>query len=59
MGEGCRTLAHPAELAALRPLATRTVDGMEVSEGAPVLGIALEPARDGLVWVLVNRTRAQ
>jgi hypothetical protein len=39
---------------AVRPLATRTVDGMVVSEGAPVLGIALEPAQDGLVWVLVN-----
>jgi hypothetical protein len=39
---------------AVRPLATRTVDGMVVSEGAPALGIALEPAKDGLVWVLVN-----
>ncbi|HSN77194.1 MAG TPA: hypothetical protein VL334_19155 [Anaerolineae bacterium] len=39
---------------AVRPLATRTVDGMVVSEGAPVLGIALEPAKDGVVWVLVN-----
>jgi hypothetical protein len=27
---------------------------MVVSEGAPVLGIALAPAEDGLVWVLVN-----
>jgi len=39
---------------AVRPLATRTVDGMVVSEGAPLLGIALEPAKDGLVWVLVS-----
>lgn len=54
MGEGCRTLAHPAALPAVRPLAARTIDGMVVSEGALVLGIALEPARDGLVWVLVN-----
>lgn len=39
---------------AVRPLATRTVDGMVISEGAPVLGLALAPAEDGLVWVLVN-----
>jgi hypothetical protein len=38
----------------VRALATRTVDGMVVSEGAPALGIALEPAKDDLVWVLVN-----
>lgn len=38
----------------VRPLATRTVDGMVVSEGAPVLGLALEAPKDGLVWVLVN-----
>ena len=23
-------------------------------ESAPVIGVALEPARDGLVWVLIN-----
>lgn len=39
---------------AVRPLATRTVDGMVVGEGAPVLGLALEAPKDGLVWVLVN-----
>ena len=39
---------------AVRPLQTRTVDGMLVTEGAPVAGVALEPAKDGLVWVLVN-----
>ncbi len=38
----------------VRPLQTRTVDGMIVTEGAPVVGVALEAARDGLVWVLVN-----
>jgi hypothetical protein len=27
---------------------------MPVAEGAPVLGVALEPAQDGLVWALVN-----
>jgi hypothetical protein len=37
-----------------RPLATRTIDGMVVSESAPVLGLALEGPKDGLVWVLVN-----
>ncbi len=39
---------------AVRALQTRTVDGMVVSEGAPVLGVALEAPQDGLVWVLVN-----
>ncbi len=38
----------------VRPLQTRTVDGMIVTEGAPVVGVALEPAKDGTVWVLVN-----
>ncbi|MGB3216193.1 MAG: hypothetical protein WBD79_02225 [Anaerolineae bacterium] len=39
----------------VRPLQTRTVDGMIVTEGAPVIGVALEaPDKDGLVWVLVN-----
>ena len=38
----------------VRPLLTRTVEGMTVAEGAPVLGVALEDAVDGLVWVLVN-----
>lgn len=52
LAAGARVTA--AANGAVRPLATRTVDGMVISEGAPVLGIALEPARDGLVWVLVN-----
>ena len=38
----------------VRPLQTRTVEGMVVTEGAPVIGVALEAARDGLIWVLVN-----
>ena len=38
----------------VRPLQTRTVDGMVVTEGAPVIGVALEAAKNGLVWVLVN-----
>ncbi|WP_423224512.1 hypothetical protein [Candidatus Amarolinea aalborgensis] len=38
----------------VRPLQTRTVEGMVVTEGAPVVGVALEAAKDGLVWVLVN-----
>ncbi|MBK6432294.1 MAG: hypothetical protein IPF85_16395 [Anaerolineae bacterium] len=39
-----------------RALRTRTLDGMIVSEGAPVIGTALEPlaAGEGLIWVLVN-----
>jgi hypothetical protein len=39
---------------AVRPLQTRTVEGMVVSEGAAVIGTALDAAKDGLVWVLVN-----
>ena len=38
----------------VRPLQTRTVAGMLVAEGAPVLGVTLGEAQDGLVWVLVN-----
>ena len=39
-----------------RGLASRTLDGMIVSEGAAVIGTALEPlaAGEGLIWVLVN-----
>jgi len=39
---------------AVRPLQTRTVDGMLVAEGAPMVGMALESAKNGLVWALVN-----
>ena len=39
----------------VRALQSRTVEGMVVTEGAPVIGVALEaPAKDGMVWVLVN-----
>lgn len=38
----------------VRALQTRSLDGMAVTEGAPVIGVALEPSKDGLVWVLVN-----
>ena len=38
----------------VQALQTRTVEGMLVTEGAPVVGVALEAARDGLIWVLVN-----
>ena len=38
----------------VRPLQTRTIEGMLVTEGAPVLGVALETVSEGLVWVLVN-----
>lgn len=36
-----------------RALRTVTVDGVTLDEGGPILGVALAPARDGLVWVLV------
>ena len=39
---------------AVRLLQTRTVDGMLVAEGAPVVGVALASAKNGLVWALVN-----
>ncbi|MCB0041847.1 MAG: hypothetical protein KDE23_19320, partial [Caldilinea sp.] len=39
---------------AVRALQTRTVEGMEVSEGAATLGVVLEAPKDGMVWVLVN-----
>lgn len=38
----------------VRALQTRTVEGMVVTEGAPVIGVALEAPKDGMVWVLVN-----
>ena len=38
-----------------RALKTVVVDGVPLSESAPILGIALdEPDTQGLVWVLVN-----
>ena len=38
-----------------RALNTVVVDGVTLSESAPILGIALdEPDTQGLVWVLVN-----
>jgi hypothetical protein len=56
-GEGAITAGMRLTAAAgggVRPLQTRTVEGMVVSEGAPVIGTAMGPAQDGLVWVLVN-----
>ena len=39
----------------VRAVQTMKVNGMEVSESAPLLGVALEPAgEEGLVWVLVD-----
>jgi hypothetical protein len=39
----------------VRPLRTVTVEGVELAESAPTLGIALNaPDEQGLVWVLVN-----
>ncbi|OQY47758.1 MAG: hypothetical protein B6242_04295 [Anaerolineaceae bacterium 4572_78] len=38
-----------------RALQTRTIEGMQVSESSPTLGIALEDAsKDGKIWVFVN-----
>jgi hypothetical protein len=39
-----------------RALQSKTLDGMLVAEGAPVVGLALESlnAGQGLIWVLVN-----
>jgi hypothetical protein len=42
---------------AARPLQTRTIEGMLVSEAAPLVGIALEgvdAGQDGLIWLLVD-----
>lgn len=39
---------------AARGLRRTNVNGIPVVEDAPVLGIALSEARDGMVWVLVN-----
>jgi hypothetical protein len=39
---------------AARGLRRTEVNGVPVVEDAPVLGIALSEARDGMVWVLVN-----
>jgi hypothetical protein len=49
-----RTRLAVAAAGRVRPLQTHTIDGMVVTEGAPVLGVALKAASDGLVWVLVN-----
>ena len=39
---------------AVRSLQTRALEGMVISEGAPTVGVVLQPAGDGMVWVLVN-----
>ncbi len=39
---------------AVRALETRTLDGMVVSEGAATVGVVLQAASEGRVWVLVN-----
>jgi hypothetical protein len=38
----------------VRPMQTRFVDGMLVTEGAPAVGAALQAASEGMVWVLIN-----
>jgi hypothetical protein len=37
-----------------RAMQSRQIEGMTVDEGGPSLGVALEPAENGLIWVLVN-----
>ena len=37
-----------------RALRTVQVEGVQVDESGPTLGVALEPVKDGMVWVLVN-----
>ncbi len=38
-----------------RTLQTRTLDVMEVTEGAQPIGVVLEGSpKDGMIWVLVN-----
>jgi len=37
-----------------RALQSKLIEGMMVTEDASVIGAALEPAKDGLAWVLVN-----
>jgi len=50
---GTRLVVGPDGLAG--PLKTVVIDGVTLSESAPILGIALEaPNAAGLVWVLVN-----
>jgi hypothetical protein len=39
---------------AVRAMGRVTVDGVTLDEGGSSLGVALETAGDGLVWVLVN-----
>jgi hypothetical protein len=38
----------------VRALRSKLLEDMIVSEGAPVIGVALAASQDGLVWVLVN-----
>lgn len=49
---GQRVTVDPS--GAARALQTRTLEGMEVSEGAPTLGVALREPADGSVWVFVS-----
>ncbi len=37
-----------------RPLRTVRVEGVEVDESGPTLGVTMEPAQGGLVWVMIN-----
>lgn len=38
----------------VRPLRSAVVDGMTITEGAPVVGVTVASTQDGMVLVLVN-----
>lgn len=42
------------ERGSVRPLQTRVVDGMVVTEGAPTIGVTLTTTDGGMVWVFVK-----
>jgi len=54
IAQGARLTADAAAPGRARPLQQTVLDGMTVSEGAPVIGTALEPARGSTVPVLVD-----
>lgn len=50
-GQRLTVSSQPGHARALR---TVQVEGITLNEGGPTLGVALEAAKDGLVWVMVN-----
>ncbi|WP_423224945.1 hypothetical protein [Candidatus Amarolinea aalborgensis] len=43
-----------SDVGRVRPLQSRLIDGMRVTEGAPTIGVSLDAAQNGMVWVLVT-----